>query len=353
MKILKKWILRILILALIGIAIFAIVKREMLGLLITGGDLSGKTALIPAVKKNLTKIEKGEHDWLSWRGKDSRGLCYTTGIIKDWSSGLKKIWEVDYLCKGKGTAAWSSPVIKGNRLIVCGRIDHQDYVFCLGPETGELIWKTSYEAKTKKGWGSGSRATPFIDGDRIYTFGRSGELACLQLFDGKILWKTSVETIGGKTPSWGHASSPLVMDNKVIIQCGGKIRSAAFDKMTGKLIWSSGKGVAGYAAITFMEINGKKVILEFHGKGFSGLDPENGKEFWNLEWKTQHDVNATTPVPSGDKVFVTSGYGRGSALIKVDDKNTRIEWENGGMASHHSDPYIIDGFIYGYSGQSM
>ena len=66
--------------------------------------------------------------------------------------------------------------------------------------------------------------------------------------------------------------------------------------MTGKVLWRSGNGIAGYAAITKMDIDGKPVILSFHGKGLAAIDTENGDELWNVPWETPYDVNATTPI---------------------------------------------------------
>jgi outer membrane protein assembly factor BamB len=121
-----------------------------------------------------------------------------TGVIKDWSSGLKQIWEVDYLCQGKASAAWSAPVVQGDRLIVCGRDEGNDLIFCLKAVDGNLLWRNHYAAKVPGNHGTGMRATPYIDENRIYTFGRGGDLVCWDLNEGKIVWHKNVRDEGGQ-----------------------------------------------------------------------------------------------------------------------------------------------------------
>jgi outer membrane protein assembly factor BamB len=314
--------------------------------------LSGLQQAIPEPTETIPPLETGQADWPCWRGSNEDGKSTVTGIIKDWSGGLKKLWEVNYLCQGESNVSWSSVAVSGNRLVVPGRDNDKDLVFCLNSQSGELIWFGSYKAKTGSSHGPGSRATPYIDMERVYTFGRSGDLACWSLENGKLLWRKNVEDDGSKEPTWGHSSSPLVYKDKVIVQAGGESFAIAYDKMTGDIIWKSGQGKAGYAAISKMEIEGSTRLLVFQGTGLSFLDPNNGSELWSVEWETDYGVNATTPAVSDSIVFITSGYNTGCQAINVTRAGIKTLWTNKVIASQHSDPVIIDGFIYGYSGQS-
>ena len=138
--------------------------------------LAGKQEKIPEKTETTGSLTKGLADWPNWRGPALNVKSAATGIQTDWSQGLEKLWQVDFLCQDKSTASWSTAVIQGNRLVVPGRDEKNDWVFCLNPDNGQLIWKTSYEAEAATSHGPGSRATPFIDDDRVYTFGRSGDL---------------------------------------------------------------------------------------------------------------------------------------------------------------------------------
>ena len=315
-------------------------------------ELSGSQEAIPGRTEALTPITKGESDWPYWRGPTGNNRSSVTGIRKDWSGGLQKLWEVSFLDQGKDAVTWAAPAIQGNRLVVPGRGENSDLIFCLNPESGELIWSGSYEAKSKASHGSGARATPFIDDDRVYTFGRSGVLACWRLKDGELIWRRNVEDDGGKEPTWGHSSSPLVHEDKVIVQAGGEAFAIAYDKITGDLAWKSAQGKAGYAAIALAEIGTSPKLLVFPGAGLSCLEPGDGNELWSVPWKTNYGVNATTPVMAGETVFITSGYNTGCEALKVTESEAKVIWRSKVMASHHSDPIIIDGFLYGYSGLS-
>jgi outer membrane protein assembly factor BamB len=314
--------------------------------------LTGPKQVIPKVAHAPRPVEQGSADWPCWRGPAGDGKSPVTGIRRDWSKGLTKRWEVSYLCQGPRTATWSAPVIYGNRLVVPGRDDDNDLVFCLDPDSGDLIWFKSYPAKTGNSHGPGARATPFIDQDRVYTFGRGGDLACWRLLDGELLWRQNVKDVGGEEPTWGHSSSPVVYGDKVFVQAGGKALVTAYDKMTGRLAWKSMEGPAGYASLALLTTDGSTQLLAFCGGSLACLDPANGAPIWTVPWKTSYNVNATTPAIAGTTIFITSAYKTGCQAIEVQDHHPQRLWQNTVIASQHSDPVILDGFIYGYSGES-
>jgi len=315
--------------------------------------ISGLQEPIPAAMAVPGAIQVGQADWPCWRGPNGDGKSPVVGIRTEWSGGLKRLWEVNFLCQGTRTATWSAPVVRGNQLIVPGRDKSNDLVFCLDPETGQLIWVQSYRAAILiPKHGPGSRATPCIDDARVYTFGQCGDLACWQLADGALVWKGNVEEAGGRAPRWGHSSSPLVYEDKVFAQGGGNALVAAYDKLTGELVWKALEGPAGYATITTLRLGDATKLLVFHGTGLACLDPADGTVLWQVPWETSYDVNATTPVVAGQTIFITSGYRTGCQALEVKDGGVESLWRNKAIASHHSDPVIVDGFIYGYSGQS-
>ncbi len=354
LKKIMKTALVILGIILVAGLVFAFIYRETIGIMLGNNTIKAPEITGQAIESaEIEPITKGEADWLCWRGINGDGKSGVTGIRIDWSNGLKKIWEIDFLCLGDESATWFAPVIQGNRLVVCGRDNENDIVFCLDPEDGRLIWRQAYPAKpSSSSYGTGFRATPWIDYDRVYTFGRAGDLICWNLLDGDKIWHKNVSDEGGKEPTWGHASSPFVTDSLVVVKGGGEARTIAFDKMTGDMKWKAGQGVAGYAAVSMMEIEGEPVILSFHGKGLAAVTLD-GRELWDTGWETSYDVNATTPVTKDDLVFITSGYDTGGELLRVTQTRAEVAWKNRNIASHHSDPFIIDGYIYGYSGDSM
>jgi len=315
-------------------------------------SIAGKIQEIPSESVDTSSVLTGSADWPNWRGEQFDGKSPFTGIKTDWSEGLKKLWQVDYLCQGSSSATWSSPVVKGNRLIVMGRDEMNDVVFCLNAETSKLIWKGSYEAVAVSSHGEGSRATPYMDSSFVYTYGRSGDLACWDLKDGRLIWRKNVKDFGGQEPDWGFSTTPLVLDNRVIVQGGGNALVITFDKHTGEMIWKSMQGEAGYAATIPVAIDNETELLVYHGKGLSLVNSENGKEFWRAPWETKYCVNASTPVVYQDIVFNTSGYSMGGQALKFTRDGYKTLWKSEVIGAQHSDPILIDGYLYSYSGES-
>lgn len=315
-------------------------------------SLSGMQGEIPSTEELLPPLTTDSADWPNWRGVNMDGKSTVQGIKTNWDNGLNKLWSVDYLCQDNKTASWSAAVVQGNRLIVPGRDENNDLLFCLNAETGVLIWKGQYEAEANTSHGPGARATPFIDGNLVYTFGRSGDLACWDLFDGNLLWKTNVKLVGGIQPSWGYSSTPLVYEDKVIVQGGGTATVQAYDKISGRLIWKSMEGQAGFSAANTIVLDNKTYLLIYHGLGLSCLNPDDGSELWRVPFETDHGVNATTPIVIGHKIFHTSGYEMGAQYLEATNINYSVLWGNKEFSAQHSDPIHINGYVYGYSGDS-
>jgi outer membrane protein assembly factor BamB len=349
----KKYVKIILIIVAVVLVFVAYFGYQIYKMVKGSEPLTGKQDNIPTKVATIPPITKGVADWPNWRGVNFDGKSATQGIIADWSNGLAKRWSVSYLCQDKSTASWSSAVVQGNRLIVPGRDDKNDLVFCLNAENGDLIWMGSYEAIAETAHGPGSRATPFISDDRVYTFGRSGDIVCWQLEDGKLLWRRNVKDEGGVEPSWGFSTTPLVFENMVIVQGGGKALVIAYDKVTGNVLWKSMEGDVGYSAAITMKIENEIKLLIYHGKGLSCLNPSDGKVLWTIPWPTDYGVNATTPIVYNDIIFHSSGYKMGCEAIKVTKSGYSVLWKNNVLEALHSDPILIDGYAYGYSGETV
>jgi outer membrane protein assembly factor BamB len=316
-------------------------------------------------------------DWPCWRGPTLNGKSGVTGIKKDWSGGLKKLWEVDDLCQGEGnTSTWSAPSIVGNRLVIPGRHGDKDVIFCFNADTGALIWKREYVTTpdNRQGggdrYGSGSFASPNIDDDRVYTYGGWGDLACWKLESGDPIWKINVRDLGGISANFGFTSSPLVYQDKVIVKGGGEVMVVALNKMTGEIVWKrswddGGSGRPGYGSPVLAHLGGRDQILvsstsagQRRGRHYRGrvaaLDPEHGVVLWEVPWWCFYELFAT-PVVEGPIAVVATGMRSGSMGLKVDRSGARVlweNWENGVLASSHSLPVILNGNIYGYSGHS-
>jgi outer membrane protein assembly factor BamB len=152
----------------------------------------------------------------------------------------------------------------------------------------------------------------------------------------------------GILPSWDYSASPVVDDNQVIYLPGGKGASVvALDKNTGATIWKNGDDRPSHATPVIATINNVKQYVIYDGFGVIGVRPDNGEQLWRYQWYTQHDVHAAWPVVIGNKVFITAGYGMGSAMLSIDEKwKVKELWKNKELIGRTANPILYKGYIY-------
>jgi outer membrane protein assembly factor BamB len=255
-------------------------------------------------------------DWPQWRGPNRDGISNETGLLKSWpATGPKVLWRAS---SGEGYSGMS--VAQGRLYTVYGQSGNET-AFCLDANTGKEIWRAVVDKQFDNDQGGGSRSTPTVDGDLVYVLSARGRLMALNTKDGQKAWEHNlVSEYGGRVPTWGISVSPLVEGNMLLVDVGGKSGHSvmAFNKGTGVVIWKSETDIPGYSAPIAVDVNGVRQILVFTGSALVSLSPAAGKLFWRYPWETRYDVNAATPVfIPGDKVFISSGYGKGGALLQM------------------------------------
>lgn len=280
-------------------------------------------------------------DWPTWRGTDGTGVSN----------------EVDWDIKGRSDVLWSKNVGLGYSTVVVGEgrlltvgFDEEkqsDTIHCLDALTGEAIWTHSVPAQRwNKYHGGGTLSTPVIDGDTIYILNREGKFLCLQASDGAVLWqKDLMEAYDLEYPEWMFSASPLVMTDKVIVNVG---RVLALDKKTGETIWKTRDTGHAYSTPALMNIGGRDHLAVFNGEGLVVMDTSKGREIASYPWKTKYDVNAATPIVIGNRIFISSGYNHGCAMLELTDEGLVSVWESKEMRSQLSGCVLFNGHLYGF-----
>jgi len=287
-------------------------------------------------------------DWTFYRGPSETGVS-TEKIGTLPMGGLRELWKANV-----GTGA-SSITVSGDRVFTMGNVQQNDTVWCFDAKSGRVQWKYEYPLNVdKRSFEGGTASTPTVDGNRLYTVSHQGDLFCFDIATGKPLWyKHYQRDLGGKRPYYGYAASVLVVGNTLICEVGAKGGSTmALDKTNGSVVWKSGDDELGYASPVLADILGKPTLVLFKSNQLVGLEAQTGKELWRHEWKTEWDINAATPLVSGNRVFVTSGYNAGCALLEVTPSGVNELWRNKNLRSHVNSPALWQGAIYGVDNQA-
>lgn len=293
-------------------------------------------------------------DWPQFHGPKRDNISTEKGLLQEWpKDGPKLLWKV----KGTG-GGFSSVSISGGKIFTAGEMGNESFVIALSASDGKQLWKAPL-GKAGGGQGHpGPRATPTVDGDRLYTIGQFGDIVANSIADGKELWRTNLnKDHGGKMMSgWGNSESLLVDGNNLICTPGGRGGTLmALDKMTGKPVWRSKEfgDDAAYASPFVVEIGGVRQVPVLTDKNVAGINVADGSLLWRANRPGSTAV-ISIPVVHENYVYVTSAYGVGCDLFKINASGGKFTAEpvytkNKAMVNHHGGVIYLDGALYGYS----
>lgn len=298
-------------------------------------------------------------------------LCIATLCGSDWPQFLgpqrngsapeeqlslrkpRQLWKKDV---GQG---FSGPVVANGKLILFHRLDNNETVECLDPKSGNRIWIRQYATSYRDDFGfdEGPRGTPAVNEGRVYTFGAEGTLHALDLATGAVVWRVDTfAKFGVRKGFFGAAASPLVEGNAVYLNVGGPNGAglAAFDKKTGKVLWTATSDDAGYSSPIAATVDGVRSILCLTRAGLVAADPATGKIRFQFPWRSRSNasVNAAVPVVDGKMIFLSSSYGTGAILLSANGSKLDKVWSSDDvLSSHYASIVAKDGYLYGYDGR--
>ncbi|UCG56958.1 MAG: PQQ-like beta-propeller repeat protein [Phycisphaerales bacterium] len=285
-------------------------------------------------------------DWPNYRGPNYNGFTSETDWSTNWGpDGPKQLWK-----KSVGIG-FSSIVVSNGRAYTMGnkgRREATDVVFCLDAGTGAEVWTHEYDCPLEPKWyEGGTLATPTVDGDVVYTISKKGHLFCFDAATGTVKWQKNMnKDYGFKLPTWHFSSSGLVVGDMLIFNIG--TAGVALDKKNGNIIWENGKDVCGYATPVSYTMAGQKCLAIFGADALKAVNLADGKLLWQYPFVNQHKVNAADPIISGDSIFMSSGYNRGCAKIRIVDNQPEVLWDNEVMRNHMNCTMLWKGYLYGF-----
>ena len=302
--------------------------------------------------------------WPQWRGPNRTGHAKDGPAISALPKELKPLWKIDV---GGGFAA---PVVQSSALIYVDENGSREFAHRVDAATGKELWKVDYAKMESDEWGAGPRATPIIDGERVYVQSMNGEFRCLDLASGKTIWQTSfdhefgVKFLGSKAREGtasrrGNNGSGVIAGDKLVLPIGNTEGASlvCFNKNDGKVLWKSGTDEAAYSSFVTATLVGVPQVVAFTADALLGAALEDGKILWRVPLKTNAKRHAATPVIDGDNVIVNS-HTIGLVAFRISEEipggassaSPRLKaipaWENQDLKINLATPVLVDGHLY-------
>jgi outer membrane protein assembly factor BamB len=292
-------------------------------------------------------------EWPGFRGPNRDSVIHGVQIKTDWSTSPPvEIWRRPI---GPG---WSSFAVHGDLLYTQEQRGDDEVVSCYRVSTGEPVWRHRDAVRFyESNGGAGPRATPTLSHGRVYTLGATALLNALDAGTGKVVWShNAAADTGRKTPEWGFTSSPLVVDDLVIVAVSGTL--AAYDAATGKPRWVGPQHGGSYSSPQLATIDGVAQILLLSAPGAVSVSPADGKLLWEHTWEGGAIVQPALTADGGILINAMSAMGgiatrrlavaRGTGGWTVEER-----WTSNGLKPYYSDFVIHKGHAYGFDGSIL
>jgi outer membrane protein assembly factor BamB len=307
----------------------------------------------PTVPPRVPAALQTEAEWPGFRGPDRDGVIPGVRIETDWSrSPPVELWRQPI---GPG---WSSFAVHGDRFYTQEQRGDDEIVSCYDATTGEPVWRHRDAARFwESNAGPGPRATPTLSDGRVFALGATGILNVLDAADGAVAWSRSVASDTAKeVPYWGFSSSPLVVDDVVIVAAAGQL--VAYELATGEPRWFGPDGGNGYSSPHLLTIDGVAQILLLSGAGATSVASADGTLLWQHAWP---GCLITQPARTADGDVLISALSSAAGLgirriaVALGPGGWTVEerWTTTGLKPYFNDLVVHEGHAYGFDGSIL
>ncbi len=271
-------------------------------------------------------------DWPQFQGPSRLGISSETGLkLTNWGAdGPPILWEKEL------NEGWGGAAIVGDEVFLIDRdLGERDKLLCLDLKDGAEKWSYAFDYAGKLPF-PGSRGVPLVTDEAVFFIGGFGHVYRINRETHQADWTLSIQDLyGAAPPKWGWAQSPVIVQGVLVVPImSAEAGLGGFDPATGKELWKTEPFGDTHSTPTVMTLHGvEQVVLlatrREEGKDGVGttisVEPKSGK----VLWKTNAYFNSipiTFPTKvSEDRVFLTGGYGDGSAMIQV--MHSGDEWK--------------------------
>jgi outer membrane protein assembly factor BamB len=291
-------------------------------------------------------------DWPGFRGAHRDGVIRNVRIESDWSKfPPMELWRRPI---GPG---WSSFAVDGDLIYTQEQRGEDEIVAAYRLSTGDPVWRHRDAVRFyESNGGAGPRGTPTLNGGRVYAFGATGVLNVLDAASGAVLWSRNASADSNvKVPDWGFSSSPLVIDDMVVVAAAGRL--LAYDIATGKPRWIGPEGGFSYSSPHLMSIDGVPQIVMLRGNGATSFAPASGDVLWRHEWPGGAIVQPA--LTQDGNVLINSIGGMGGPIRSLAIKHSAAEWTveerwtSTGLKPYFNDFVVHNGHAFGFDGSIL
>jgi len=308
-----------------------------------------QAALLLIITLGLLQVQ-AQDSWKQFRGANRDGVIPDLALPDALpENGPELLWTVDVgngfpevVVDGEMAFIFSSDSLEGG----------YEYLAAIAVESGKEIWKTRLDSMWVEvdGWGHGPRATPVIAGDLIFCLTGFGKFSALKTKTGKVAWTVDLPAkFGAAIPRWGFTSSPLLIDDMVILETGGTDNRAftAFHQKSGKIAWSKGAGITTYNSPAIAEIDGRTNIVFASDTMMTAYSPK-GDELWAYRMPLRRPT-AMPVFIAPNNIFVSSVSDVGGFIVEINGNEPKEVLTSTTMQNNWSSSCYSDGYLYGFS----
>jgi outer membrane protein assembly factor BamB len=325
----------------------------------TGGSMYHHSFLLLLVLNlSVTVLAGNNINWPCFHGPKRDNLSTETGLMQAWpQDGPELLWTASGIGHG-----YSSVAIVGERIFTAGMIDKQTYVTALSL-SGKQLWQQlngkSWQASERQPWAvpyAGSRGTPTVDGDAVYHLSELGRLTAFDIHTGEQRrHKELLETFKAERPEYGYSESVLIQGDALFCcPAGSAGYMIALEKDTGRTLWANNdiKDAVGNCSPVFAEIDSVQQVITMSANRVLSFNPKDGRLLWDYAFGNKRENNVTDVIVNNGLVYASSGYGRGSILLRqqrhTDGKFVvKSVWISDLLDNHHGGVLLLNGHLYG------
>lgn len=282
----------------------------------------------------------------SFRGPYGLGISYHKDIPTDWdgASGRNVVWKSEIPLHG-----YNSPVIWGDRIFLTGASNTEQFIYCYSPLDGSMIWRHAVNDVSRSSstvprvTDDTGYAAPTVvtDGNSVCAIYATGDVVCVDM-DGNRKW---AKNLGIPDNHYGHSSSLLIHKGLLMVQFDtnkqGKV--LALDVSSGEQKWETARSSKiSWASPILADLGDHVELVLSSSPHVAAYDPMTGKLLWEIECM----MGEVGPSPAFEEgiVYATNEY---ATLAAIRPGNPpEIVWESNEYLPEVASPVVDDGILF-------